>query len=170
MRSRDSRGRYMPSNYAGDYRGTEMGFEPESRHPWPMYPDMRRDAYDFNVQGSIADMGYGHASGKLVPMPQRMTREMAERWTDEMENADGSHGPHWDYETVKKTMEQKGIKCEINDFFPVLNAMYSDYAPVAKKYGVDKVDFYVDLAKAFIDDPDAGEGKTWSYFTQVVKH
>ena len=49
--------------------------------------------------------------------------------------------------------------------------MYSDYSKVFKKYGVgDKLDFYVDMAKAFIEDKDAQPGKLRRYYTYVVKH
>lgn len=160
---------YMPG-YDYDYRRTDMGFMPEDRYPWPMNPSMKRDAYDFSVSGSIADMGYGHADGKFVPMLLKMTRKVAEEWTDDMQNADGSQGPRWSYEEVKKVMDEKHIECDPNEMYAILNSVYSDYYPVAKKFGVDKLDFYLDLAKAWIDDKDAVPNKATMYYKYVVKH
>ena len=175
-------GRNMPSDgwmdpvydtaypYPDNYRQTDFGFMPDNRRPMPIEPNMRRDAYDFSVSGSIADMGYGQANGKFIPMPLKMTRKMAEQWTEDMENADGSEGARWSYEEVKKAMDEKHIDCDPNEMFAILNSVYSDYEHVAKKFGVDKLDFYLDLAKAWIDDKDAVPNKATMYYKYVVKH
>ena len=48
--------------------------------------------------------------------------------------------------------------------------IYSDYVKVAKKFGVgDKIDFYVDMAKAFLDDKDAGPDKLAKYYKYIVR-
>ena len=99
-----------------------------------------------------------------------MTRKMAEQWTEDMENADGSKGARWSYEEVKKAMDEKHIDCDPNEMFAILNSVYSDYEHVAKKFGVDKLDFYLDLAKAWIDDKDAVPNKATMYYKYVVKH
>ena len=162
---------YAAYDMGDGYRGTDMGFIPENRYIPPSVPGMHhRDGYDFNVAGSISDMGYGQASGKFVPMPLKMTRKMAEQWTEGMENADGSKGARWDYEEVKKAMDEKHIECDPNEMFAILNAVYSDYSAVAKKFGVDKLDFYLELAKAWIDDKDAVPNKATMYYKYVVKH
>ena len=67
-------------------------------------------------------------------------------------------------------MEQRGIDCDPLQFFAVLNAVYSDYYAVAKKHGVNKMDFYADIAKAWLNDSDAVEDKAARYFEFVVKH
>jgi len=46
--------------------------------------------------------------------------------------------------------------------------MYSDYSKPAKKFGVNTMDFYVCMAKAWLDDPDAPAGKTARYYECVV--
>ena len=56
------------------------------------------------------------------------------------------------------------------EFFAVMNALYSDYCKVAKKYGVDKTDFWADLAKAFINDKDAKSGKVKMYYECIAEH
>lgn len=99
-----------------------------------------------------------------------LTRAMAVEWTRDMENSDGTHGPHWNMEQVKQVMEQREIDCDPVMFFAVLNAVYSDYYAVAKKHGVNKMDFYADLAKAWLEDEDAVEDKAGKYFQYIVKH
>jgi len=57
-------------------------------------------------------------------------------------------------------MAQKGAKIDPLEFWVILNSMYADYCKVLKKYGVgDKLDLYVDMAKAFIEDKTLGKGK-----------
>lgn len=50
-----------------------------------------------------------------------------------------------------------------------MNVMYAGYHKVAKKFGVDKANFYACLAKAFIEDPDAVEDKTAAYIEYCTK-
>ena len=40
-----------------------------------------------------------------------------------------------------------------------MNMMYSDYCQVAKRQSVDTPGFYADMAKAFLEDADAADGK-----------
>ena len=51
-----------------------------------------------------------------------------------------------------------------------MNVMYSDYYGVAAKYGLDRPEFYADLAKAFLMDKDAGgaEAKMAGYYHGIV--
>ena len=51
-----------------------------------------------------------------------------------------------------------------------MNMIYSDYSAVAYKYGVDTADFYADMAKAFLFDPDGGEPeeKLAAYYHNIV--
>lgn len=107
-----------------------------------------------------------HAYGRELPF----TKEIAMEWTGDMENSDGSKGPHWSMEQVRQVMEQRGIDCDPLQFFAVLNSVYSDYCAVAKKHGVNKMDFYADLAKAWLEDPDAVDDKASRYFEYIVKH
>lgn len=98
------------------------------------------------------------------------SRSIAMEWTRDMENSDGTRGPHWNMEQVQQVMEQRGIDCDPVEFFAVLNSIYSDYCAVAKKHGVNKMDFYADLAKAWLEDKDAVEDKAGKYFTYIVRH
>lgn len=108
--------------------------------------------------------GYGRSEGSP------MTREMAEEWTRNMHNEDGTKGPHWTMEQVKQVMAQKGIKYDPVEFYAILNAMYSDYCAVMKKHNVNNIDMYVALASAWLNDSDAVPNKAAMYYECIVQH
>lgn len=106
------------------------------------------------------------ASSDYIPF----TEEMADKWYKHMENEDGTRGAHWTLEQAEQVMNQHGIDCDPIQFWVTLNMIYSDYVTVAKKHGVgDKVDFYVDMAKAFLCDKDAPADKLARYYEYIVK-
>lgn len=102
---------------------------------------------------------------------QHLTKEEAEEWVDQMRTKDGRPGKRWSYDEIRQYAGNYGISGEqkIIDFFVVLNMMYSDYCHVAKKLGVDNMEFYAGMAKAFMDDPDAAEGKLVKYREYIAK-
>lgn len=126
-----------------------------------LYED--RDGYFFK----------GRFGGNKEQMPIHMTRNMAEEWTLHMKNADGSKGAHWNIDQVKQLQEQKkelqGF--DLPDVYAAINMLYSDYCEVAKKFNVNNIDFYVCMAKAWLDDEDAkaGEAKTALYYEYIAK-
>ena len=102
------------------------------------------------------------------------TEDDAKAWTARMENEDGTTGPHWTMEQTTAVAESMGIQgYEIPRWAwgVTMNMMYSDYYGVAAKYGLDRPEFYADLAKAFLMDKDAGglEEKMAGYYYGVVK-
>ena len=112
-------------------------------------------------------MERGGASGKS----ERLTREMAEEWMANLENEDGTKGPHWTLEQVKQVMAQRGIQCDPIKFWAAMNAEYSDRSAVNKKYNVNNIDFYADSAMAaWIKDRDAVPDKLAAYYMHVAKH
>ncbi len=110
-------------------------------------------------------MGYGESANGMP-----LSREMAREWTSQMENEDGTTGPHWNMSQTDTVMAQKGIECDPTEFFVAMNMMYSDYCKVFRKFGVgDKIDFYACMAQAFLDDKDAHPDKLARYYEYVVK-
>ena len=107
----------------------------------------------------------GHGDGETL------TKEDAERWTAKMENEDGSVGAHWTMEQTGQVAAIAGVHFEPWVWYAALNMMYSDYYAVAAKYGLDRPEFYADLAKAFLDDKDAGgaERKIAEYYNGIAK-
>ena len=103
---------------------------------------------------------------------EHLTRDEAEKWVRGMKSEDGKTGGRWPLNEIKQYAGNFGIhgEEEIIEFFAVMNALYTDYCKVAKKYGVDKVDFWADLAKAFMHDKDAGDGKVKKYYECIAKH
>ena len=102
--------------------------------------------------------------------PAHLTIEDAKRWTSKMQNADGTTGSHWTLEQTQDVAKQRNINCDPNDFWAVMNMMYSDYCQVAKRQSVDTPGFYADMAKAFLEDTDAVDGKAYLYWECIVEH
>ena len=99
------------------------------------------------------------------------TREDAEKWVSHMENEDGTTGPHWVMGQTDAVANITGVSVKSCVWWAAMNMMYSDYYGVAAKYGLDRPEFYADLAKAFLMDKDAGgpEEKMAGYCYGVVK-
>lgn len=119
------------------------------------------------VRHRTSERVHGYASGG---MNAPFTRGMAMGWADQMENADGTHGPHWAMEQTKELQDKKGIGHDPVEFFVTMNMMYSDYCKIAKRYNVNTPDFYASMAKAFLDDKDAVPDKLAKYYEHVVQH
>ena len=99
------------------------------------------------------------------------TEDDAKAWTARMENEDGTTGPHWTMEQTDAVANITGVSVKPCTWWAAMNMMYSDYYGVAAKYGLDRPEFYADLAKAFIMDKDVGgpEEKMAGYCHGVVK-
>ena len=129
-------------------RGRERGY----RGPQRMY-----------ASGSIwADDGDHHTEH-----PKEVDERQAMEWTSKMRNLDGSIGPHFKPEMAEQLRAAHCPKCDRWEFMVALNMMYADYSEVAKKFGADKPEFYTCMAKAFLEDPDAGEGKLAKYMEVI---
>lgn len=90
-----------------------------------------------------------------------ITEEEAKMWIEEMTPS----GIRWTMEEIKEYLVNE--KIEEKDFatyWLVINMYYNDIYEVAKKYEVDKFDFYFDMAKSFIEDEDAKPFKVRKYF------
>lgn len=106
---------------------------------------------------------------------KKLTRGMAEEWVDMMENEDEAHphGGKFSMEQAKQLAQGAGMSTagqKFIDFYAAINAMYSDYHKVAKKHGVDKPEYYADLAKAWVEDADAVPNKAYVYYKCIVNH
>ena len=159
--------RYIPPvyhypMYREDYDMQPIGFRDRdygSMHETPYVGD--------SLRGSSERM-MGHA--QMMRGVGKMDRQTAEDWTRRMKNEDGTTGAHWTMEQAEQVMRQHGIQCEPAEFYAALNMLYSDFCEVFKKHGVNKIDFYADMAKAWLDDKDAVSDKLSAYYEYVVKH
>lgn len=110
--------------------------------------------------------------GRSEGSDHHLTRDEAEEWVRGMEAEDGRKGGRWMLQEIQQYAGNYGIHGEqqVIEFFAVLNALASDYGKVAQKFGVDKMDFWAEMAKAFIHDKDAVPGKVKTYFECIAKH
>lgn len=100
--------------------------------------------------------------------PEHLSKADAESWVSRMKNSDGTVGAHWTFEQTQDVAKQRNITCDPNDFWAVMNMMYSDYCQVAKRQSVDTPGFYADMAKAFLEDVDAADGKAYLYWDCIA--
>ena len=92
----------------------------------------------------------------------KLTQSEAEKWVTHMANDDGTMGEHWTMDQTTAVADGIGIAFDHISpwcWWVTMNMMYSDYCAVADKYGVGTVEFYADLAKAFLFDKDASGAK-----------
>jgi hypothetical protein len=74
-------------------------------------------------------------------------------------------GEHWTYEDVKNVLSNKGIYKHCIEYYLVMNMVYNDYYDVATNFGHQSdVEFYFELANAFINDLDGKKHKVVKYF------
>ena len=112
--------------------------------------------------------------GREYAAPHQLTDEDLRAWTSKMENADGTIGAHWteaQTNSIAQAIDVAFGEVSTAEFWAAMNMMYSDYAPAGLKYGVDRPEFYADLAKEFLFDKD-GPGpsaKLAAYYNAVVK-
>ena len=88
--------------------------------------------------------------------------QMAEEWTQHMENADGTKGPHF--------RRQYGVDCDPVLFWAVINSLYSDYDEALKKNNASTIEMYACLTKAWIKDADAVPDKAAAYYMHIVQY
>ena len=106
---------------------------------------------------------------KKEPRENKLDKTHIRTWVENMENADGTTGPHWTMEQTTQVMKSRGINVDPEKFWCTMNMVYSDYVGVASKLGVNNVDFYSEMALAFLHDKDAVPDKLAAYYTHVVK-
>lgn len=110
------------------------------------------------------------ALSDIVESMADFTREDAKVWCENMINSDGTKGGHW---SINDT-DGVGRPEDVDDYIwnATMNMIYSDYADVAQKYGVGSVEFYADMAEAFLydDDGPAPSQKLSRYYNYVVKN
>lgn len=174
-RRRDRKGRYMRGEYEPDMYGTYDAYDAYDRYEEP--ENYRRTEYR---ERRMAYEPTGHHMMEEHPMRPEMGRigfakkqgvltwEMAQEWVHNLKAKSGK-GQKWEFDHIKKLMEQQKIKEDPIEFWAVINALHSDYGEVLRKYGVNTLDAYIDMAKAWLDDEDAVEDKALTYFECIVK-
>lgn len=164
---RDSRGREHYDNGRYAPRGYYDGYRDDYRRE---YDTPRRIGFS-DITPRMGDgAGYSdYERGYASDMYAGMTRELADDWTRNLENEDGSRGAHWSYDQTTNLLSQKKYDCDPIEFYVAMNMLYSDYYKVAKKFNCNNTEFYGDLAAAFLCDKDAADDKLMRYYECVVE-
>ena len=108
---------------------------------------------------------------KMESEASTFTEDDARRWAEHMENGDGTTGAHWTLEQATAVANSIGVHVDPWVWYTALNMEYSDNFEVAQKYGLDRPEYYADLAKAFLRDKDGGgpEAKIAGYYHGIVE-
>ena len=176
-------------NYSrGEYEGggmenRRMGFGEQPMDNYEMEMRRRRRRSDgtfMHYGGEESEMGEPIRFGGMVSMggagmggKKKMSREMAEEWVESMEGDDPAKpkGGKWTPEQIKPIAQKYGVPTDGErfwEFYAIMNAMYSDYYAVAKKYNTLNPDYFADLAMAFLNDKDAVKNKATVYYECIV--
>lgn len=176
-------GRFAPMRSEMDEDDMEGHYTPY--YPSPVWgdPNMGVMAGFNGERGFRSDAGYPRTNemerhpgmmqgngGAMSSMVMPLDKRTAEDWVHNMKNTDGTTGPHWTMDKVKQVAQQKGISDDPLEFFLVMNMLYSDYGKVAQKHGLtNNIDYWVDMAQAFLNDKDAMPEKLSRYYHYIVK-
>lgn len=98
----------------------------------------------------------------------KLSRREAEKWVEHM------YGEHMSGDEVEDAIERHGLdEGDISPcaWYAAVNMMYSDYREVAKCFGVDREEFYIRMADAFLNDADGpdGEEKLAAYYHCIAE-
>lgn len=166
-RDRDYRRDYDDRDY--DRRGRD--YDDRSRRDYRMDRDYDRD---YDRRRDYDDRDYDRDYGET--QYGKMSRKDIEKWKKSFKNEDGTHGEHFTKEQIEPIARHQGIDMKriggVDVLCLAVNMMYSDYCKVAKKNGVNHLEFYVDMAKAFLEDKDfmgEPEEKLWLYYKCIAE-
>lgn len=115
-------------------------------------------------------MDYAHEDS------MRLTRRDMMNWKEKMENADGSYGEHFTGGQIRQAVQAMGVEMKgynEKEICLTANMLYSDYGEVLRPFIPKEKEayVYVNLAKAFLEDPDSsvkgGEKLACYYYAMV---
>lgn len=130
------------------------------------YPGGRSD----RAGGDYGEYDYGHGEG------MRLTKRDMMMWKERMENPDGSYGEHFNPTQIKQAVQSLGMQMNgynEKELCLAANMLYSDYSEVLRPFVPREKEavIYVNMARAFLDDPDAsvqGGEKLAAYYYAIV--
>lgn len=171
-RRRDKRGRFR-SEMDEDDREKNPGMHYPGPYPFPppVYEVYDRpNQIGFSAHNGGDRNGLHMIRGGAPNHEMELDEDTAQEWMENLQNEDGTKGPHWTKEQTTQLMKQKNISYNPLEFWVAMNAVYSDYCGAAKKSNVNNIDFYVNMARAFIDDKDSQPNRLARYYTYIAKH
>lgn len=138
------------------------------------YGESMEDLHDLDMLYRLAARLEREASEADEHIARDLTKDEAERWVASLQGEDAAKpsGGKWTVDQVKPYAQKHGLGtsgARLYEFWAVMNALYADYSEVAKRYNVATPDFFADLAKAFLMDKDAVDGKAAAYYDHIVR-
>ena len=128
--------------------------------------------------GDYADYDYARGGGDRADYGEemRLTKHDMMMWKEKMENPDGSYGEHFTSTQIKQAVQSLGVQMNgynEKELCLAANMLYSDYSEVLKPFIPREKEavIYVNMARAFLDDPDAavqGGEKLAAYYYAIV--
>ena len=121
--------------------------------------------------GGHERMEYRQGGMKQHGMVSPLTREKAMMWVQDMDG-ESERGETWTFEEIEELAKKHGLPMQekkLVEFYAVMNMLASDYYKVAEKFDVLNDDFFVCMAKAFIEDADAVPDKVAMYYECIAK-
>ena len=110
--------------------------------------------------------GRGGHDREYQPVDERQAME----WVHSMQQPEGGRPmPAFKPDEAEALRKAHCPECDKWEFFVTLNMKYSDLYEAAKKLNMDKPEFYVHMAKAFLCDKDAGPHKLQKYMEIIPK-
>lgn len=95
----------------------------------------------------------------------KLPKEDMKRWGEMLRNADDSEGIHFEKRMLKERIKKMDPDMDgytEDDLCMAANMLYSDYCEVIRPYishePEKEADFYLKMAKAFLEDEDAPDG------------
>lgn len=162
-RRRDSRGRYMMGG---------MDYDDDESQSYSPYMRGGGSKYGFgDVYAEIHAPGAMNRPGMMGgDMSEPVDEHTARMWVQKMKQPKGGKPmPAFKIEETEALRKTHCPECDMWEFFVAMNMRYSDEFEVAKKFGVDRLEYYAELAKSFLTDDDAGPHKLRKYMTIVPK-
>lgn len=99
------------------------------------------------------------------PVRPKLTKWELRRWAENLENEDGTDGPHFEKRMIKERVKHMGHELSgytEDELCMAANMLYSDYCevlrPLVAREPEKEADFYIRMAKAFLEDKDAPDG------------
>jgi hypothetical protein len=134
------------------------------------------DDEDYTMTRRTRDYGEYEMDGHHPSGLMRLKKKDYMEWESMLENADGSHGKHFDSQQIRKIAESLGIRFDKyteKELAMTTNMLYSDFCEVLKPIipPEKEVLAYVKLAQAWLEDSDAsarGSEKLALYYWCIV--
>ena len=163
MRRYGSEGQEGVQNRSGMYSGGDnpMGF---SSHRKRRYDEQGEE----ELSGSFRYRQAPRDVQEDLQEEQPLNEMQVKKWLKEMQNEDGTTGGHFGRDSAEALRRAHCPGCDELEFYAAINMIYSDSCKVARQMSVDRPEFYAHMAKAFLEDKDAGDGKLLKYMRHVV--